>query len=136
MGERFRFGDKLSFQDLDGNELAFTGQKLALPGESTYEIWRNGDLSAVVKKKVFTFMHCQFSVDVPGPDDLEARGDLLDLEYAFTRGPKTVASVSKRFFALNDTYGIDIASGEDDVLILASAVVIDLACHPDGKRHH
>ena len=32
-----------------------------------------------------------------------------------------------------DTYGIDIADGQDDVLYLASAVVIDLVCHGDNK---
>jgi uncharacterized protein YxjI len=44
--------------------------------------------------------------------------------------------VSKQWFSWTDTYGIDIAAGEDDILLLASAVVVDEACHPDdGKRH-
>jgi hypothetical protein len=30
---------------------------------------------------------------------------------------------------------VDIAEGEDDVLILASTVVIDLCCHADQKHH-
>jgi uncharacterized protein YxjI len=47
-----------------------------------------------------------------------------------------VATVSKRWFSLRDTYGIEIADGEDDVLILASAVVVDQVCHrDDGERH-
>ena len=33
-----------------------------------------------------------------------------------------------------DTYGVEIADGEDDVLILASTVVIDMACHPDSRQ--
>lgn len=39
--------------------------------------------------------------------------------------------MSKRWFSFSDTYGIDIDEGEDEVLILASAVVIDLVSHPD-----
>ena len=75
-------------------------------------------------------------VDVPGPNDLEARGDFLDHEYVFTRGDREVATVSKRWFSLGDTYGVETADGEDDVLILASAVVVDQACHrDDGSRH-
>jgi len=35
---------------------------------------------------------------------------------------------------LNDTYGVDVVDGEDDILVLASAVVVDMACHPDQKR--
>ena len=72
-------------------------------------------------------------MDVPGPDDLEAEGNLTDHEYTFTRGGRTVATVSKQWFAMADTYGVDIAEGENDVLILASTVVIDLCCHGDRK---
>jgi uncharacterized protein YxjI len=46
-----------------------------------------------------------------------------------------VAEVSKRWFSWSDTYGVDIAQGEDDVLLLASSVVIDMVCHDDKKRH-
>jgi len=87
-----------------------------------------------VKKELFTLFKCHFTVDVPGPDDLEATGDFLDHEYQFTRGDRAVASVSKQWFSLRDTYGIDVAEGEDPVLVLASAVVVDMACHADRKR--
>jgi uncharacterized protein YxjI len=134
-GKAFSIGDQLSFRDLAGNELAFIRQKLFALGR-TYEIHRNGVLAAVVKKELFAFFRHRFSVDVPGPDDLEAEGDFLDHEYAFRRGDRVVATVSKRWFTLRDTYGVDVEEGEDDVLILASAVVVDQACHPDdGKRH-
>lgn len=133
-GRAFSWGDKLSFQDVNGNELAFIRQKLLSWGP-TYEIERDGRLVAVVKKELFTFFRCRFTVDVPGPDDLEAQGDFLDHEYAFKRSGRLAANVSKRWFSWTDTYGIDVAAGEDDVLILASAVVIDMACHQDKKRH-
>jgi uncharacterized protein YxjI len=71
---------------------------------------------------------------VPGPDDLEAEGDFLDHEYAFTRGDRVVATVSKKWFSWTDTYGIEIADSEDAVLILASAVVVDMVCHGDNKH--
>jgi uncharacterized protein YxjI len=132
-GKAFSFGDKLSFQDMEGNELAFIQQKLLSWGP-TYEIYRAGELAAVVKKELFTFFRCKFTVDVPGPDDLEAQGDFMDMEYAFTRDEQAVAEVSKRWFSFSDTYGVDIAEGEDDVLIMASTVVIDMVCHADKKR--
>ena len=34
-----------------------------------------------------------------------------------------------------DTYGVDIADGEADGLILASAVVIDMVGHQESKRN-
>ena len=132
-GKVFSFGDKLSFQDLAGNELVFIDQRL-LNWSPTYELWRGAELLAVVKRELFSFIHHRFTVDVPGPNDLEAEGDFLDHEYMITRGGSVVATVSKRWFTLADTYGIDIADGEDPVLILASAVVVDMVCHGDGKR--
>lgn len=131
-GKAFSFGDKLSFQDTTGNELAFIAQKLLAWGP-TYEVYQGSHLAAVVKKAIFTLFHCRFTVDVPGPDDLEATGDFIDHEYQFTRGGRTVANVSKQWFALTDTYGVEIAEGEDDVLILASTTVIDMVCHGDRR---
>lgn len=132
-GRAFSIGNKLSFQDMNGRELAFIRQKLLSWGP-TYEITRDGELAAVVKKHLFTLFRCAFTVDVPGPDDLEAQGSLLDMEYTFERGGQTVAEVSKRWFSFSDTYGVDIADGEDDILILASTVVIDMICHGDQKN--
>ena len=129
-GRAFSLGDKLAFRDMAGNEVAFIRQKLLSWGP-TYEIHRGGHLQAVVKKKLFTLLRHRFTVDVEGPDDLEAQGDFLDHEYVFRRGDRTVATASKRWLTLRHTYGIDVAEGEDPVLILASAVVIDLSLHED-----
>ena len=131
-GRALSIGDKLSFQDMQGNELAFISQKLLSWGP-TYHLYVRGDLYATVKKKLFTFFRCKFEVDIPGPDDLEAQGDFLDHEYTFTRHGSVVAAVSKKWFRWTDTYGIDVNHGENDVLILASAVIIDLVCH-DGDK--
>lgn len=134
-GKAFSIGDQLSFQDLEGNELAFIKQRVLSWGK-TYEIVRDGEVAAVVKKELFALFHHRFTVDVPGPDDLEAEGNFTDHEYVFRRGQRTVATISKRWFSWTDTYGVEVAPEEDPVLILASAVVVDQACHPDdGKRH-
>jgi uncharacterized protein YxjI len=126
-------GHQLSFQDMSGAELAFIKQKVFSWGP-TYEIYRGGERVALVKKELFTFFHCKFTVDVAGPDDLTADGEFTDHEYTLSRGDRPVATVSKQWFTLGDTYGVDIAGGEDPVLILASTVVIDMACHPTGKH--
>ena len=132
-GKALSFGDKLSFKDRHGTEVAFIDQKLLSIGPQ-YQIIRGGKTVAVVKRQLFTLFRARFTVDVPGPDDLEAKGDFLDHEYTFERHGRDVARVSKKWFSLADTYAIDIDEGEDDVLILAAAVVIDLVSHPDDKR--
>jgi uncharacterized protein YxjI len=131
-GKAFSLGNQLSFQDLQGRELASIKQKL-LAFRPTYEIYRDGVEVAVVKKDFFEFFSCSFTVDTPGPNDLRAEGNLFDREYEFKRGGETVARVSKHWFSWSDSYGVDVAPNEDDILILASTVVIDMACHDEKE---
>ena len=131
-GAAFSFGHQLTFRDMAGNELAFIRQKLLSWGP-TYEIYRDGQLFAVVKKELFSFFRHVFTVDVPGPDDLVAEGDFWDLEFTFSRGEGTVAVVSRQWFSWIDTYGVEIVENEDDVLILASTIVIDMV-RADSKH--
>ena len=125
--------EKLAFEDMQGQELAFIRERIIALTPS-YEILRHGEVVAVVKKDLINLFRCGFTVDVPGPDDLEAQGSLLDHEYTFTRGSRTVATVSKRWFSFTDTYGVELESSEDPVLILASTVIIDMICHADASK--
>jgi uncharacterized protein YxjI len=133
-GRVFSLGDKLSFQDMSGRELAFVRQRLLSWGP-TYEVTSEGKLVATVRKKLFTLFRCKFSVDVPGPEDLEARGDFFDHEYEFQLHGRPVAEVSKKWIAWTDSYAIDVAPEANDVLILCCAVVIDLICHEERENH-
>ena len=127
----FSIGKKLFLEDEKGNELLTIHQRLLSFGPC-YEISIRGKQLAVVKKHLFTFFKCRFSVDVPGPDDLEATGSFLEHEYTFERGGEEIATVSKKWFSFGDSYGVEIKDGQDDILILASAIVIDLASHPES----
>jgi uncharacterized protein YxjI len=133
-GKVFSLRDRLSFQDMQGNELASIQHRLLAWGP-TYEISREGRIAAVVKESLFTLLGHRFSVDVPGPDDLEANGNFTDHEYVFTRAGQQAAVVSKRWFSVADMYGVDVADGEDVVLILASTVVIE-RCAQQAQYHH
>jgi uncharacterized protein YxjI len=128
-GKAISLTDTLSFQDRSGNELARIRKRILSLG-TTFDISAGGRTVAVVKQKLFTLFKYKFTVDetaTPDPVDLEVEGDFFDHEYRFTRGGRTVAEVSKRWFGLRDTYGVDVADGENDVLILACTAVIDLA---------
>ncbi|HXD23939.1 MAG TPA: LURP-one-related family protein [Gemmatimonadaceae bacterium] len=132
-GKLLSLGKNLSFQDMNQNEITHIQQKI-LNFAPTFEIWHNGELEAVVKKELFTFFHCVFHVDEPGHDALTAEGNFNDHEYVFTRAGRQVGSVSKQWFTLADTYGVDVDESEDAVLLLACTVVIDEACHGDRRR--
>ena len=83
--------------------------------------------------KEFTFFKDKFTLDVPGPNDYVIKGSFLDYEYQFHRGGNVVAEVSRKFWSITDSYGVDIIDGEDDVSILATVVVVDLCCRHTEK---
>jgi uncharacterized protein YxjI len=112
-------------QNMQGEELAFIKQK-NLIWRNTYKICRDGVVAAVVQQKLFTLVRNAFTVALAAGEELKIQGSFTNFEYAFTRGDRTIAQVSKRWFSLSDAYGVDIVDGEDEVLILACAVVIDL----------
>lgn len=123
-GKAFR--DRLVVRDLDGREVAEVRRKLVAL-RPTYEIEVGGHEAATVRKKLFTPFVDRYTVDIPGPDDLELVGDLFDHDFTVRRGGTVVATVSKAFFTMRDTYGVDVGPGEDDLLILAAVLALDLA---------
>ncbi len=128
-GRAFSIGEKLSFLDPAGRELIFIKEKVLSWGP-TYQLQRAGGAITTVKKDLWTFLNDRFTVDVASdgatPDDLQVQGDFWDHEYTFSRAGNAVAGVSKKWFSLADTYGVDVAPGEDDALILACTVVVGL----------
>ncbi|QNO15529.1 LURP-one-related family protein [Alkalicella caledoniensis] len=131
-GTLFTLGNRLSFQNKYGEELLNIKQKV-LSFITTYEILKDEQVYAIVKKEPFTLFRSKFTIEVYNGDYIEVQGNFIDHEYQFTKGQYTIGSVSKEFFSWSDTYGIDVAEGEDDELILACAVIIDMISH-NGKR--
>lgn len=125
-GKVFSLRDRLVVRDAAGRDVAQVRRKLVAL-RPTYEISVSGEKAAEVRKHFFTPLRDRFTIDIPGPDDLEMVGNLFDHEFTIRRGDQIVATVSKRWFSIRDTYAVDIAAGEDDLLILASVLALDLA---------
>jgi uncharacterized protein YxjI len=83
---------------------------------------------AMVHKAMITPLRERYSVKVEGGPDLEIQGNLLDHEYRIGN----VATVSKKWFRVRDSYGVEVAPGQNDVLILAATVCIDQMAHDAG----
>jgi uncharacterized protein YxjI len=95
----------------------------------------NGKDLAVVKKALITPLRDKWDVNVKNGPDLDVQGDILDHEYAIKHGWNKVAEVSKKWFSFTDTYGVEIDDGQNDILILAIAVAVDMMVHDDdGKK--
>ena len=127
-GKALRIRDTLVLEDRSGAEL-FTVQEKKLRIRDTMEIERGGRTVATVKKALITPLRDRFAIEVEDGDDLEAKGNVVDHEYKIERDGDKVAEISKRWFRMRDTYGIEVASGQDDGLILAVAVCIERMSH-------
>ena len=123
-GKALRIRDTLLLKDPSGAEL-FKVQEKKLHIRDTMDIERGGGTVATVKKALITPLRERFSIEVSGGEDMEAKGNIVDHEYKIERGGDKVAEVSKRWFRVRDTYGIEIAPGQEDALILAVTVCID-----------
>jgi len=123
----------LVMKDLAGNEVA-TVRKHLVSLRPTYAITRHGQEVAEVRKKLISPFVDRFTIDIPGPDDLHVTGSLFEHNFTIERSGRVVATVSKRWISLTDTYGVDIAPGEDDALILASVLALDLA-ENEAREH-
>lgn len=129
-GQVLTIGDKLSFQDLEGNEVVYIEQQFF----NSYHLWRDGKRFAEVKRDLFVWFRRRFTVTVSGSDDLEAIGDILNFEYVVKRGDRKIATLTRQWFRLSDTYFIQIDDNEPDpVLVLALALVIEVVTQ---RRHY
>jgi uncharacterized protein YxjI len=90
----------------------------------------DGKKLATVKKALITPLRDRWTVKIKGGPDLDVQGNILDHEYRIGEGRQKVGEVSKKWFRLRDTYGVEIAEGQDDVIILAVTVAIDIMAHP------
>jgi uncharacterized protein YxjI len=127
-GKALRIRKTLVLETPAGDAL-LTVQKKLLSIRNTMEIERDGNTVATVKKALITPLHDRFSIEVEDGEDMEAKGNIVDHEYSIDRGGDKVAQVSKHWFRMRDSYGIEIAEDENDALILAVAVCIDQMAH-------
>jgi uncharacterized protein YxjI len=86
-----------------------------------------------VRQHLFTLFRERLTIDVPGAGDMEISGDLLSHEFTIQQDGHTAATISKRWLSLTASYAVDIAPGENDLLIQASVLALDLAL--DVQRH-
>jgi len=125
-GKVLSLHNTLVMRDLHGHEVATVKREL-IALTPTYRIDRPGKSSVQVRKRLINLFGDHYTIDIPGPDDLEIVGDLFDHEYQVKRADSVIATISKQWIALTDTYGVETAAGEDDVLLLASVLALDLA---------
>ncbi len=125
-GKAVRIRDTFVLEDAAGQEVAKI-QERKLSIRDTMKIERAGGDATV--RKALIGIRDRFKIEVEGGADLTAHGNLVDHEYTIESDGDEVASVSKKWFRVRDTYGVEIRPGQDDALILAITVCVDAMTH-------
>ena len=131
-GKIMSLHNRLILSDPAGREVAQVSRRLVAL-RPTYEVSIDGQQVAEVRKHLFTPFREQFTIAVPGSRDMELAGVLLSHEFTIERDGQTIATMSKRWLSLTDSYAVEIAPGENDLLVLTSVLALDLAM--DQQRH-
>ncbi|HYN42260.1 MAG TPA: LURP-one-related family protein [Thermoanaerobaculia bacterium] len=110
-------------EDLDGHTLA-TIRRPLVAIRDTVSIERPGLPDAKVKHALLSLLRKRYHVELKG-GDLEVEGNIVGHEYAIKRGRETAARISKGWFQIRDTYGIEVEAGEDTALMISIAVALE-----------
>jgi uncharacterized protein YxjI len=128
-GKALRVRQTLIFEDAHGKELCKIQERMVRIKDTMEIEGPGGENLATVKKALITPVRERWVANVKGGPDLDVQGNILDHEYSIGEGRDKLAEVSKRWFRLRDSYGVEIQPGQNDVLILAIAVCIDEMSH-------
>jgi uncharacterized protein YxjI len=88
-----------------------------------------------VRREMFSPLHHKSSIDLADGRTLEAVGNLTGHEFDIRDGGHTLARVSRSWFHVRDTYGVDVAPAEDDAMLLSAAVCLDRIHDDEDDRH-
>ena len=130
-GKALRLRKTILFEDMDGRELCKIQERMLRIKDSMEIEGPDGERIAIVKKAMITPLRERWIVKLDDGPDLHVQGNIVDHEYRLERDGAKIAEVSKRWFRVRDTYGVEVSPGEDDVLMLATAAVLDTMVHPD-----
>lgn len=134
-GKAMSLRQTLEIKDPAGAVVARVQKKL-LSMRDTMEVERDGQVLASVRPAMFSPLRHRSVIDLADGGQWEASGDLVGHEFEISGRGQSVAYVSRAWFQFRDTYGVDVAPGEDDALVLAVAVCLDRIHHDEQEERH
>jgi uncharacterized protein YxjI len=121
-GKVARIRDTWVLEDARGEEVSkIRERKLSVRDAIKIEY---GGREAKVKKALVGFRD-RFHVEVEDGEDLRVKGNIVDHEYEIERDGDKIAEVSKKWFRVRDTYGVEVHNVLDAPLVLAVTVAVD-----------
>ncbi len=121
-GKAVRLRDTWILQDADGNDVAEIKERKLTLRDKMHIVVRGHE--ATVTKRIIGIRD-HFKIEMDGVADLSAHGNVVDHEYEIEQDGTKVAEISKKWFRVRDTYGVEVIGDTDPALVLAITVAID-----------
>jgi uncharacterized protein YxjI len=128
-GKALRVRKTLHLEDPSGAKLASIQDRPVRVRDSMEIEGPDGKTLATVKKAMISPVRERYTISVAGGNDIEVKGNIVDHEYEMEVGRDKVAEVSKKWFRVRDSYGVQIKPGQDVTIILMATVAIDMMSH-------
>jgi uncharacterized protein YxjI len=128
-GKMVRVRDTLFFEDTSGQTLCKIQERMVRIKDTKIIEGPNDEQLALVRKAIITPIRNRWTVKIGDGPDLEVQGNILSLEYTIGDGNRKIAEVSRKWFRVADTYGVQIEPGQNDIVILAVTVALDMMAH-------
>jgi len=130
-GKAFRLRNTLILKDAQGRDL-YKIQERLLKIRDTMDITRVDDgLAATIKKSFINILRDSWTVEISDGPEMKLKGAILDHEYRIDVEGERIAEISKKWFHIRDTYGVEIEPGQDNAFILAITAALDQMAHED-----
>jgi uncharacterized protein YxjI len=134
-GKAFSLRETFELKDAAGNLRALIRKKL-LAMRDTMEIEDAGGVVAKVRPAFFSPLRHRYFIDLADGEQFEAVGNFADKDWTLSAPDgRILARISRQWFRIRDTYGVEVEPGIDDALAIAVAVCID-RIHDDEVRKH
>jgi uncharacterized protein YxjI len=132
-GHALQFRKTFELTDRSGVVVAMIRQQLfRLRG--TMDIERDGAVIATVRRANFSPFRHRYEVTLADGTVLEAAGSFSDMNWELAAPDRVVGRISRQWFKVRDTYGVEVEPGEDAALVIAIAVSIDRLREQERRR--
>ncbi len=119
-GEFLSWGKKLHISDAAGHEVAFVRQKMFSFLPKFFVSIGGVEVAEIVKE--FTFLQPRYRIDGLG---WEVEGNFWAHDYEITQHGRVIVTIRKEWMSWGDSYALDIAESQNEVMALAVVLAID-----------
>lgn len=136
-GKALSLREACELRDAGGNLLTRMHKRLMSMRDTMVIEGPDGRSVARVKPAFFSPIRHRYEIDLADGQRLEALGNFADKDWQLiSPDHQVVGQVSRHWFRLRDTYGVEVAPGVSDPLIVSIAVCIDHIHTDEARAHH